>query len=192
MNIKSMFTNDEIKDLIVSLLVVAFVFSYPKILNNPLFFIVSVGVIGLSFVIHELAHKFIAIKLGYIASYRMWKQGLIIALLFTFLTNGKIIFAAPGAVVFYSAFFFYNPKKDEVGLIGLAGPLANIAMMYIFIIISGFGEVFSYIAVINGWLAVFNLIPFGPLDGYKVFKWNYRIWLISLIIAISGFLFVIS
>ena len=28
--------------------------------------------------------------------------------------------------------------------------------------------VFSFVARINAWLAIFNLIPFGPLDGAKI------------------------
>jgi Zn-dependent protease len=45
-------------------------------------------------------------------------------------------------------------------------------------------------ARINIWLALFNLIPFGPLDGAKILKWNKGIWLIT--IAIAGGLFAIQ
>jgi Zn-dependent protease len=30
--------------------------------------------------------------------------------------------------------------------------------------------------VINVWLAVFNLIPWGNFDGQKVFQWNKKVW----------------
>ena len=43
---------------------------------------------------------------------------------------------------------------------------------------------------INTWLALFNLIPFGPLDGAKILRWNKGIWLIT--IAGAGGLFVIQ
>jgi Zn-dependent protease len=43
-------------------------------------------------------------------------------------------------------------------------------------------------AVINGWLAIFNLIPFGPLDGMKVMQWNRKVWLAALALAIAGFI----
>jgi Zn-dependent protease len=46
---------------------------------------------------------------------------------------------------------------------------------------------FTLGARINTWLALFNLIPFGPLDGAKILKWSKGIWLVS--IAAAGGLF---
>jgi Zn-dependent protease len=39
---------------------------------------------------------------------------------------------------------------------------------------------FSLGAYINTWLAIFNLIPFSPLDGMAVFKWNKVAWLAAV------------
>jgi Zn-dependent protease len=36
--------------------------------------------------------------------------------------------------------------------------------------------VFSLGAWINTWLAIFNLIPLGPLDGAKIIRWDRGIW----------------
>lgn len=36
---------------------------------------------------------------------------------------------------------------------------------------------------INAFLALFNLIPIGILDGAKVFRWDPFIWLASVIVA---------
>jgi Zn-dependent protease len=32
------------------------------------------------------------------------------------------------------------------------------------------------LAFINGWFATFNLLPFGPLDGRKVLRWDTTLW----------------
>jgi Zn-dependent protease len=38
-------------------------------------------------------------------------------------------------------------------------------------------------AAINAFMAVFNLIPFGVLDGLKVFRWSKAIWLVLFALA---------
>ncbi len=111
------------------------------------------------------------------------------ALLFTFITNGQIIFAAPGAVVFGSYWAFKRPSLGEVGKIGIAGVVFNITMLYILTasyFLTGIA-ILSYAGLINGLLAIFNLIPIGPLDGRKVMQWNSKIWATAFILAIIGF-----
>jgi Zn-dependent protease len=34
---------------------------------------------------------------------------------------------------------------------------------------------------INAWLALFNLLPFGNFDGFKVFQWNKKVWTVAFI-----------
>ncbi len=43
----------------------------------------------------------------------------------------------------------------------------------------------SYGLMINMWIAFFNLIPFGPLDGAKIIRWNPLVW--GILIAIPVF-----
>lgn len=189
------FTRTEIKDIVISLLVLTLVFSYPQILFNPSIFLTSLFVLAIAFMGHELSHKFAARSMGYWAEYRMWTQGLLLALMFTLITNGQIIFAAPGAVVFSSFWAFKRPTRKEIGKIGLAGPLFNIVFFIIFTSLSitgilGFASLFRFAAMINAWLAIFNMIPFGPLDGAKVLNWDWRIWLVAILIPALGFVFV--
>ena len=35
-------------------------------------------------------------------------------------------------------------------------------------------------ASFNGWIALFNLMPFGVLDGQKIFEWSKLIWAITM------------
>ena len=87
---------------------------------------------------------------------------------------------------------------DEInGKISVAGPVVNIILAIIFLAIciavypSAFHSQTSVLILnicalgfnINSFLAVFNLLPIGNLDGSKVLRWNIRIWLITIAIA---------
>jgi len=123
-------------------------------------------------------------KYGLWSEFRMYPRGLILSLLFAIFTG--FVFAAPGAVMFRG-----ETKKHEIGRIAIAGPMANIIISSISYIIYRFflfdtsiGKFFGFIALINALLGSFNLIPFGPLDGIKVIRWNGLVWACLFIYSI--------
>ena len=148
-------------------------------------------VIGVAFIGHELAHKFTAIRLGYWSEYRMWKEGLLMALLFAVASGGSIIFAAPGAVYFALRSPFQKMTKRHVGLIGLAGPLFNAAAFLVSAVLfmaTGI-FVFYFLMIANVFLGLFNMIPFGPLDGRKIRAWDQKAWIALTAFLAAGLLF---
>ena len=187
------FTGKEIRDLIISFIVIALGFTilysngdYSHV--TLIFPIVMIGV-GAGFIFHELGHKFVAMHYGYYAEYELWPTGLLIALASSFF---GFIFAAPGAVVIYSQ----GMDEKTNGLISIAGPLVNIALGLIFFLILGSlgdyvytdtGAIVYLICIlgtrINFFLAAFNLLPIPPLDGSKVMSWSVPIWLITFAVA---------
>lgn len=177
------FSASEIRDIIISMLVIAGVFSYVLAGRNlslavQLYFISLVGV-GLGFVLHELAHKVMAIRYGFWAEYRLWVEGLILALVTAYF---GFVFAAPGAVYIHGNYI----KENENGIISLAGPVTNIILALIFFSLiplvpaaSTLGKISFLGYYVNSFLALFNLIPFSILDGAKVFRWNPLIWFLA-------------
>jgi Zn-dependent protease len=187
---KDIFSTKEVTHIVVSVLVLCVVFSYPEFLIEPYFFLVSLAVLGVAFMGHELSHKFTAIREGFKSEYRMWPQGLAIAVLLALASGGSFIFAAPGAVYFEGGFFTWRPGKKALTRISMAGITFNIALMWaslLLFFVSGL-SILAYMAVINGWLAIFNLLPFGMLDGHKLFRLNRDVWIVLMILAAAGFL----
>jgi Zn-dependent protease len=123
----------------------------------------------LSFLLHELAHKFSAQHFNLWAEFRLTLLGALITLISIFVPF-KII--APGAVMIAG-----SGTRETVGKTSLAGPVTNIILSILCIIIAAVGpSLFQIVAFINAFLAVFNLIPFGIMDGLKVFRWNKIFW----------------
>ena len=136
--------------------------------------------VTLSFVLHELMHKYVAQHYGAIAAFQTSPMGLIITLgtsIFGFL------FGIPGATVIYTNSF----TVKQNGVTSLAGPLTNFAVFAVFFVIFIFAPAHTYFSTmasivmfISILLAFFNMLPIMPLDGSKVLRWNRKVYFSSL------------
>jgi Zn-dependent protease len=142
-----------------------------------------------AFIIHELGHKFLA------QFYRAWAE-------FRILIYGAIMtaisalpffpfkFIAPG-VVWVSG----NLSRSRSGKVSWIGPLTNLAMgtgfLVSYLILDSVSFTKSILLVgvsFNGFIALFNMIPFLGLDGQKIFGWNKIVWVLTLAAAIGLFI----
>lgn len=143
---------------------------------------------GIGFLFHELMHKSIAQKYGLSANFKASNQMLFLALVMSLF---GFIIAAPGAVMIKGL----NISKSKNGKISLAGPLANIILALIFLIllfaINVEGVLFLTLSLglkINSLLAAFNLLPIQGIDGKKVYDWDKTVYFIVFILAVSLFI----
>ncbi len=137
------------------------------------------------FVAHEMAHKITAQRRGFWAEFRMSPMGLVISFISAFI---GFLWAAPGATV-VGGIGPYDVRNW--GITSLAGPLTNFgfaALFYVGAIGLFLGGSTLYIwllflAFINTWFGTFNLLPFGPLDGAKVRRWDSALWLDAIVLS---------
>lgn len=194
------FSNKEIKDLFIAWLMISIAFaillsggikSFLSFNVLVISLIVSGLTVGISFLFHELMHKFLAQKYHLWAEFRAYYQGLFLAILFSLF---GFIIAAPGAVVIQG-----RMNKEINGKISLAGPLTNIFLAILFLLFTFtidygnfLGLFLSYGLTINSLLAAFNMIPVNPFDGKSVYDWSKPIYFTTLIIAVGLFLLSLS
>ena len=168
------------------------------LLAMPVMFIA----IGPAFLFHEIGHKIIAKKYGCWAEFRADPKGLRNGVLVSALLG--IVFMAPGAVMVAGLVTI-----RQNGHIAVAGPLVNLSLFIIgvplwgaAIGLTGSAEFAHQPYLSNGsliwqamifdigwwWLfanlglGLFNMLPFGPLDGLKVKGWSEQAF--YLVIAI--------
>lgn len=198
-----LFTKLEIRDIVVSVVAVAFIFSvaFIRTLETPITVEILTSVFGvfliiviIAFLFHELAHKFTAQRYGSLAAYKIFPWGLLIGLAFALLVG--VAFVAPGAVVIYPFKFGRWKQKEsrltahEMGVISVAGIALNLIFAAIFFPLSGLViiqglDLFALLSFVNAWLALFNLLPIPPLDGRKVMSWKIGLWAFLFIVAIA-------
>lgn len=150
-------------------------FSFAKLFSADflILFVISLFTAGLGFLLHELSHKFVAQHYGCVAEFRAWDQLLYLAVGLAIVIG--FIFAAPGAVMISGMI-----TRRENGIVSVAGPVTNYVLGLFFLALTIFHPPWRLIWLtgysINMWLGLFNLIPFGHLDGKKVFDWNVLVW----------------
>ncbi|MFW9793292.1 MAG: AN1-type zinc finger domain-containing protein [Candidatus Thorarchaeota archaeon] len=138
----------------------------------------------LSFMAHELAHKFVAQHYGMWSEFRMTSMGYI-------LSTMAILFSVPifGTGIMYTS---GTTNREHDAKSNLAGPFTNFVIAVSLLIVAiilrlimpslGFALfLFQYGVQLNAFLGLFNMIPFQPFDGATVREWSNKVWLAQVI-----------
>ena len=152
--------------------------------------LMSFAAVMTGFLLHELAHKWMAQKYGCWAEYRGNRNGLLLALL---MGAVGFLIAAPGAVMVAG-----HVTNRQHGHIAAVGPLTNIALalaalpFYLLLAnaagpLGWAGDLARFLVIINIILGGFNMIPFPPLDGSKIMAWSNAAWggIVGAILALA-------
>jgi Zn-dependent protease len=162
-----------------------------------LFLGVSLFTVGIGFILHEMAHKFTAIKYGFWAEFRKDNIMLVVAVALAALVG--VVFAAPGATVIYDT-TGRGISREQNGKISVAGPVVNLLLCIPFAVLliyggggmSLTGNIATMIGMIgfqvNAMIAAFNMLPVSVLDGKKVLAWNKGVFVIMIIVAFGALL----
>ena len=187
----SQFSSGEILSIIAAWIVLSVAITYRNLVGLLLgtssvdVVIAGFGATATGFILHEMGHKYVAIRRGYLAHFRLWIWGLVLTISIVTLSGGGLVFGAPGAVYIAPAaaqFYGYDsgrgtvdPEEDNL-IISAAGPGINLAfaigfLVMLFLLPSGFLlTVARYGLFLNVGLGSFNMLPISLLDGAKIFR----------------------
>jgi Zn-dependent protease len=189
--VSSQFSSGEILSIVVAWIVLSVAITYRNLvgllIGTGSLDIVIAGFVAAAtgFIIHEMGHKYVAIRRGYLAHFRLWIWGLVLTISIVTLSGGGLVFGAPGAVYIAPAAaqsYGYDsgrgtvdPEEDNM-IISAAGPGINLAFAIGFLFLwlsvpAGFlSTVAVYGLLLNVGLGSFNMLPVSLLDGAKIFR----------------------
>ena len=189
------FTPNEVKGLVIAILVTAFIISFNdwgkgNDVNIPLGFFNffnAILIVTVSFLIHISMQRVWSLGTGYRLEWKMWGTGLLLGLIFVFLTNGKFWLILPGGIIVYHlgghrlGWFRYGINWWALGLIALMGTFATMLLALLFKAISGFfvNALIHKMITFNIVYAMYSLLPIPPLDGSKTFYGSRMLYAFS-------------
>ncbi len=187
------FTRSETIDLLKSWVALSFAYTFTHMTYFyyfPMYFLVILPiatiVAGLTFVVHELSHKFTAEHYELDAHYKSNDWMLVLGLMISF---SGFLFFAPGAVMIDG----YYMTRRQYGITAAAGPISNLVIATIFLPLYWLFPwvlFIQYAFTMNAWIGLYNMIPVGMFDGAKVYKWSPGVYLVLVACAIALLVFV--
>ena len=185
-----MFTGAEIVDMIIMTLAAGFIFmdffqrpqsddpveALKQSQNKMSKFLYSCALVAPPIILHELGHKFVAMSMGYTATFQAAYVFLIIGVVVKLLRIPFIVIV-PAYVSIVGAGI--TPLQHAA--IAFAGPAINGLLWIISLAViktqtlnTNWSTFWRYSLYINGLLFIFNMLPIPLFDGWKVYTGLYH------------------
>ncbi len=178
------FTHYELRGLIISILIIAFIISFKEWGKTGFDFVEglynlfnAILIVALSILIHDMGQRLCGLAIGYRVEFKLWSFGLLIALIITFLSNGNLWLIVPGGFILHLlaghrlGWFRYNINYFGQAMVALAGPLFTLMLIILLKMLSVFSTnpLIQKAVIFNVVYVITSLLPVPPLDGSKIY-----------------------
>jgi len=199
-------SKEELKQIIITVLVIAFVWSFNKwgdvtfdfMEGIKNFFLGAIfAFIGLVF--NQIGQRVVAVHYGYDPIYEYGIFGLMIALVITFASRGLLVFFLPGAInIRHLAAsrlgeFRYYTNDWEWAKAGFMGPFLNILLAVILSVFKS-NPLARQLMILNLLFAWYSLIPLPGNLGLYLFYPHIYLWTftVGIVLAVTLMVFFLN
>jgi len=188
------FSKDEVVGFLISAAVFGFIYAFRRFTLGEL--LSAVAFVLVSIVIHVSVQKIVGLHYGVKVEYRVWWYGLLIALIVSLLSGGKVWWIiVPGGITcsliarYRVGAFRYGLNYAMLSVVAISGPIASLAFGSLFknlVLYTPLGlPIFNDIYKWNLVYCLFTLLPIPPLDGHYSFFGSRNLYVLT-----AGSLFV--
>ena len=178
------FTKTERKELLISMLVMTFVFAYND--GRESFNLVLWGanflkvfiIVAIAIIIHVSTQKICSLFIGFRSEFKLWSVGVYLSLLATILSAGKFFVILLGGIMFHQVtvlrigHFRHGLNLRPSGFVAGLGPLSNLLLATFFETLTLnniLPDLFHLMTTINLFYAFYSMLPIPHLDGFNMF-----------------------
>jgi len=174
-----LFGLSEIAYIVITILALGFIFSERKVVLTEFGHELAEGwqqqlknavmIAAPAVLLHEFAHKFLALSFGFTATYAASLWGLALGVFLKF-AGSPFVFFVPGYVSISGV-----GSQINFGMVALVGPIINLALFLFFTAAHKYDLFPRYQHIvyaskqINLWLFIFNMLPIPGFDGFKFY-----------------------
>jgi len=194
------FNHQELQGIIIGVLVTGFIFSFKdwgveefNLIYGLRSLLLTTIAAGISFFGHIAPQKIYALSAGYLAEFKTWWAGIIIALVLCFISLGNLTLVLAGGI--WLSFmvrqrlgqFRYGYSMEEQAITGLWGILGSLIFAGLFRAGNYFlPEVlfFEKGLMISLVFAICSILPIPGLDGLNIFFGSRATYVVSLIMVV--------
>lgn len=198
------FNPSEIRGFIISILILSFIISFKEWGKSQFNLVIGIFnwfnaalIVTLAFIVYTTAQRIAGLSVGFQVEHKMWTTGLLIGLLFAFVSKGNIWLFLPGGIMIHHlaghrlGYFRYDLSYFAHGMIAISGTIALITFAALLKILNTFfaSSLLEKAILFMIIFAIYDVLPIPPLSGSRLFFGSRMVYafLFSTII-ISGIL----
>ena len=202
------FTKHEVRGLLISILIIAFIISFKEWGTTSFDFKIGVYslfnavlIVALSILVHDAGQRLWGLAIGYRVEFKMWSFGLIFALVIAFISNGNFWLIVPGGFMLHHlaghrlGFFRYGVNYFGQAMVALAGPLFTLMLIILLKVLGAYNPnpLIQKAIMFNVVYVITSLLPIPPLDGSKIYFGSRMLYAFVLpAIAVATILMIVK